>query len=65
MTSATKRPVAACIASANVHLVYDDGATEKVDSKYAAEVRARAAQIDRKSSWKKGGSGAAFMGAGR
>lgn len=65
MTSATKRPVAACIASANVHLVYDDGATEKVDSKYAAEVRARAAQIDRKSSWKKGGSGAAFMGAGQ
>jgi hypothetical protein len=48
-----------------VHLVYDDGKTEKVESKYAAEVRARAAQIDRKTSWKKGGSGAAFMGAGQ
>lgn len=58
------RPVLACVASANVHLVYDDGTSEKVESKYASEVRSRAAQIDRKGAWKKGGSGAAFMGGG-
>lgn len=58
------RPVLACVASAHVHLVYDDGTSEKVDSKYASEVRSRAAQIDRRGAWKKGGSGAAFMGGG-
>lgn len=58
------RPSLACIASASVHLVYDDGAVEKVESKYAAEVRSRADQIERKAAWKKGGSGASFMGGG-
>jgi len=65
MSSKAARPVLACVASANVHLVHDDGTTVQVESKYASEVRSRAAQIDRKSSWKKGGSGAAFMGAGQ
>lgn len=64
--SATSAPraVCACVASSNVHLVHDDGSSELVESKYAAEVRRRGAEIDRRSSWKKSGSGAGFMGTG-
>jgi hypothetical protein len=55
--------VLAYLAEQQVHLVADDGSVVPVASKFVEDVRRREASIDRKTSWKKQGTGARFMGA--
>lgn len=65
MRSVTEpRVIAACVASSHVHLVFEDGGSEPVESKFALDVRRRSAENQRRGDWKKSGSGASFMGAG-
>jgi hypothetical protein len=55
--------ILAYLAEQRVHLVRDDGTSAPVASKFVDDVRRREATIDRKTWWKKQGTGARFMGA--
>jgi hypothetical protein len=56
-------PVCAYLSQQQVHLLGGDGASTPVESKFVEDVRRREASIQRKTEWKKQGSGARFMGA--
>src|SRR5580700_9267499 len=56
-------PVCAYLARNQVHLLGPDGVTVPVESQFVEDVRRREASMERKTAWKKRGSGARFMGA--